>query len=91
MPCVLMLISHLIAEGSEGDGMVGRAGAWADVSRQFTFNLLGRLPLNTVIIMKNPFHKETGMFIWSLRGSATFLFLISETPHSNWLAAVNTV
>lgn len=83
MPCVLTLISHLIAEGSEGDGMVGWAGAWADVSRQFTFNLLGRLPPNIVIIMKNPFHKETGMFIWSLRGSATFLFLISETPHSN--------
>lgn len=59
MPCALTLISHLIAEGSKGDGMVGRAGVWADVSRQFTFNLLGRLPLNTVIIMKNPFHKET--------------------------------
>lgn len=80
---VLTLISHLIAEGSEGDGMVRLAGVWADVSRQFSFNLLGRLSLSTVVIMKNPFHKETGMFIWSLCRSVTFLFLISETPHSN--------
>lgn len=70
------------AEGSEGDGMVGLASMWAD-SWQFTFNLLSRLPLSTVIIMKNLFFKETGMFIWSLCRSATFLFLISETHHSD--------
>lgn len=68
---------------SEGDGMVGWVDAGADVSRQFTFHLLDRLPLNTVIKMKNPFHKESGMFIRSLRGSATFLFLISETLYSD--------